>query len=186
MSSNPSLTQLLVLWSNGDESALEKLLPLVETELRRLASHYMQQERQSHTLQTTALINEAYIRLIAEKPVHWKNRAHFIGIAARVMRRILVDHARSRSRSKRGGFATRLDLAEAAILTTEKSEDLIALDEALSRLAAFDPLKSEIVEMRYFGGLTVEETAEVLKIAPITVSRHWGLARAWLASELRL
>jgi RNA polymerase sigma factor (TIGR02999 family) len=178
------ITQLLLAWSEGDQAALEQLIPLVYDELRRLASGYLCGERPGHTLQTTALINEAFLRLIEWKNVEWQNRAHFFGVAAQLMRRILVDYARSRHYLKRGGAAHQVSLDEAAIVAEEVSEQLVALDEALKRLAEADPRKSQIVELRYFGGLSVEETAEALKVAPRTVRREWSLARAWLYREL--
>lgn len=184
MSSPQNITQLLVDWSNGDQAALEKLIPMVEGELRRLARHYMHQERPGHTLQTTALVNEAYIRLIDQKRVRWQNKAHFLGIAAQIMRRILLDHAKTRHRAKRGGSARQVSLSEVAALSTEESEELIALDDALKKLAKVDDRKSQVIELRYFGGLTVEETAEFLKVSPVTVERDWSLAKAWLRREI--
>jgi RNA polymerase sigma factor (TIGR02999 family) len=178
------ITDLLVAWSGGDQTALEKLLPLVEKELHRIASQYMRRENPGHTLQPTALINEAYFRLINQKNVRWQNRAHFFGIAAQLMRRILLNYARDRHRDKRGGAALQVSLSEAALMSEVKSSELIALDEALERLAAIDERKSQVVELRYFGGLSVEETAEVLKVSPVTVIRHWNMAKAWLAREL--
>ncbi|MGI8998061.1 MAG: sigma-70 family RNA polymerase sigma factor [Pyrinomonadaceae bacterium] len=174
------LTQLLVAWSDGDKAALDKLTPLVYEELRRLAHQYMSQERPGHTLQTSALVNEAYLRLIDQKDVHWQNRAHFFGIAAQMMRRILVDHARQRRYAKRGGDARRVSLDEAMIVSNERAADVVALDDALNGLAEIDPRKSQIVELRFFGGLSIEETAEVLKVSPGTIMREWTLAKAWL------
>ena len=171
-------------WSNGDESALNKLMPLVYDELRRLAHRYMNREREGHTLQTTALVNEAYLRLVDQSEVHWENRTHFFAVAARVMRHILVDHAREHSRAKRGGKAPIVSLDEAATLTPERAREVLALDEALNELAKIDKRKSEVVELRYFGGLSVEETAEVLKVSPITVMRSWSFAKVWLLREL--
>ncbi|MFN2454287.1 MAG: sigma-70 family RNA polymerase sigma factor [Pyrinomonadaceae bacterium] len=186
MSSTAEITELLIEWNNDQSaSALDKLLPLVEMELRRIAARYMRHENPGHTLQTTALMNEAYLKLVDQKQVHWQNRAHFFALAAQLMRRILIDHARTQQRAKRGGGAIHLDVAEVAVLAPEKSEDLIALDEALIKLAEFDPIKSKIVEMRHFGGLSVEETAEVLQVSQVTVMRHWKLAKAWLKRELR-
>ena len=182
--STHEVTQLLVSWSNGDETALERLMPLVHQELRRLAKGYMGRERPGHTLQTTALINEAYLRLIDWKNVKWQNRSHFFAVAAQMMRRILVDFARSRPLPKRDGGARLAPLEEAAVLTDGKDPDLIALDEALTRLAAVDVRKSQIVELKFFGGLSVEETAEVLKLSPVTVMREWSKAKAWLYREL--
>jgi RNA polymerase sigma factor (TIGR02999 family) len=179
----PSLqevTQLLKDWGDGDKAALDKLMPLVYEELRRLAHQYMSRERTGHTLQTSALVNEAYFRLIDQKDVRWQNRAHFFGIAAQLMRRILVDHARSRASAKRGGVAPRVPLDEALIVSEERAADVVALDDALNSLAEIDPRKSQIVELRFFGGLSIEETAEVLKVSPGTVMRDWTLAKAWL------
>jgi RNA polymerase sigma factor (TIGR02999 family) len=176
------VTQLLVAWSKGDEGALEKLTPLVYNELHRLARGYMVKETPDHTLQGTALINEAYIRLIQGKHVQWRDRAHFFALSAKLMRRILVDFGRSRRSQKRGG-ARPVCLEESAIASPERSADLVALDEALEKLAAIDPLKSQIVELRFFGGLGVEETAEVLKVAPSTVYKHFDLAKLWLLRQ---
>lgn len=184
MSSSPEITELLVDWSNGDQAALEKLLPLVERELHRLAHSYMRKENPDHTLQTSALVNEAYLRLVDQKNTHWQNRAHFFGIAAQIMRRILLNYARDRHRAKRGGRAIQVSLSEAAIVSAEKSEELLALDEVLQKLAVFDERKSRVVELRYFGGLSIDETAEVLQVSPITVTRDWNLAKAWLAREM--
>ena len=185
MSSNsPDITQLLKDWSDGDGQVPSQLMPLVYQELRRLADHYMSHERVSHTLQPTALVNEAYLRLIDQTRVNWQNRAHFFGIAAQLMRRILLDHARAHHAGKRGGVAKRLSLEEAAILPEERASDLIALDEALEELAKLDERKSRIVELRFFGGLGVDETAEVLGIHRATVLRDWAVAKAWLHREL--
>jgi RNA polymerase sigma-70 factor, ECF subfamily len=178
-----NLTELLTAWSDGDEHALERLVPLVHAELHRLARGYMNRERDGHVLQTSALINEAYLRLIDWKAVRWQNRAHFFGVAAGMMRRILVDFARSRPRVE-GNSAEHLFLDEALQISVGKDADLIALDEALQSLARIDERKARIVELRFFGGLTVEETAEVLKIAPITVMREWQKAKAWMFCEL--
>lgn len=183
MSNSELITQLLADWSNGNTEALNRLLPLVESELRRIAHNYMRRENESHTLQTTALINEAYLKLIDQR-VPWQNRAHFFAISAQLMRRILLNHARDNNVKKRGGRAVQINLDDAVILSPEKSEELIALDEALERLANFDQMKSRIVEMRYFGGLSIEETAQALGIAPPTVSKHWRLAKAWLQNEI--
>jgi RNA polymerase sigma factor (TIGR02999 family) len=184
MRDDHQITELLASWSDGDNSSLERLLPMVETELRRIAHNYMRREGANHTLQTTALVNEAYLKLIDQTRINWKNRAQFFAICAQIMRRILLNHARDRAADKRGGGAVHVSFEDLSILSPEKSQELIALDEALERLEKFDKLKSSIVEMRYFGGLTIEETAEVLKIAPPTVSLHWRLARAWLQEEL--
>jgi len=174
------VTQLLVAWSNGDKVALEQLMPLVYGELHRLAHRYMGRERPGHTLQTSELVNEAYLRLIDQREAHWQNRAHFFGIAAQLMRRILVDHARSRTSAKRGGGAPHVSLAEVAIVSDERAAEVVALDNALLNLAAVDERKSQIVELRFFGGLSIEETAEVLAVSPGTVMRDWTLAKAWL------
>src|SRR3989475_2110260 len=178
------ITQLLRAWSEGDESALEKLTPLVYREMYRLAGHYMGGERPGHTLQATALVNEAYMRLIDWKNVQWQNRAHFFAVSAQMMRRILVDYARSRKNQKRGGDVCRVTLDEAFVFSKEKRPDLVALDTALERLAELDARKSKVVELRFFGGLSVEEAAEVLKVSPFTVHRDWRLAKAWLHREL--
>lgn len=179
------VTELLAAWNNGEENALSQLLPVVEIELRRIAHNYMRRERGDHTLQTSALVNEAYVKLIDQREVRWQNRSHFFALSAQIMRRILLNHARDRVAGKRGGGATHVGLDDAIILTKEKSAELIALDQALERLAKFDKTKSRIVELRYFGGMTIEETAEVLGIAPVTVSVNWRLAKAWLAREIR-
>src|SRR5947207_1795161 len=178
------VTQLLVAWGDGDQSALDKLMPLVYDELHRLARRYMAQERPEHTLQTSALVNEAYVRLIDQGNVHWQNRAQFFGIAATSMRRILVSYARRRKRAKRGAGALQISLDEAAILSDERASEMVALDEALENLAAVDPRKSQVVELRFFGGLSIDETAEVLKVSPGTVMRDWTLAKAWLRREI--
>jgi len=178
------ITRLLVAWGNGDEAALADLTPLVYQELHRLAHRYMSDERAGHTLQTTALVNEAYVRLIDWKNVRWQNRAHFFGVSAQLMRRILVDFARSRGYQKRGAGARPIALDEAAFVVGDKSTDMVALDEALTALAELDPRHSRVVELRFFGGLSIEETAEVLQVSPATVRHDWSLARAWLHSEL--
>ncbi len=178
------ITRLLVAWGNGDESALADLTALVYEELHRLAHHYMSGERAGHTLQTTALVNEAYVRLIDWKSVRWQNRAHFFAVSAQLMRRILVDFARTRGYQKRGGGARPVTLDDAAVVTDDKGADIVALDEALLALAKLDERQSRVVELRFFGGLSVEETAEVLKVSPGTVRRDWSLARAWLHREL--
>jgi RNA polymerase sigma factor (TIGR02999 family) len=179
-----NVTQLLVGWSKGDKEALDKLVPLVYDELRRQAARYLRHERPGHTLQTTALIHEAYLRLIDQRNVHWQNRAHFFGIAAQMMRRILVDHARTKKRAKRGGSDVRISFSEAVLKTPGQDLDFVALDEALDRLAAIDEQQSRIVELRFFSGLTVEETAEVLSISTATVKRDWSMAKAWLHREI--
>lgn|SRR2546429_8405849 len=178
------ITRLLVAWGDGDESALAELAPLVYEELHRLAHHYMSGERGGHTLQTTALVNEAYVRLIDWKNVRWQNRAHFFGVSAQLMRRILVDFARARGYHKRGGGQYPVTLDEAAVVADDKGTDMVALDEALNSLAKLDARQSRVVELRFFGGLSIEEAAEVLKISPATVRRDWSLARAWLHREL--
>jgi RNA polymerase sigma-70 factor (ECF subfamily) len=178
------ITRLLVAWSDGDQSALEKLAPLVESELHRLAHHYMGRERPGHTLQTSALVNEAYIRLIDWKNVRWQNRAHFFAVSAQLMRRILVDFARERHYLKRGGGTVQVSLTEAESLTFEREADLVGLDEALKRLMEMDERKGQVVEMRFFGGLSVKEVAEVLKVSEETVLRDWRLAKVWLLREL--
>jgi RNA polymerase sigma-70 factor, ECF subfamily len=184
MPSPTDVTQLLVAWSQGDQSALEKLLPLVYDELHRLARHYMIRERAGHTLQTTALVNEAYLRLVSAEGVRWQNRAHFFAVSAQMMRRILVDFARSRNYQKRGGGARQVSFDEALEVSAEQDADLVALDEALSALAVVDERKSRVVEMRFFGGLSVEETAHVLKVSPDTVMRDWKMAKVWLLREM--
>lgn len=178
------LTQLLKAWSNGEEEALEKLAPLVHAELYRLAKRYMSRERPDHLLQTSALINEAYIRLIDWKAVRWQNRAHFFGVAAQMMRRILVDFARRRPRVDRDTEAIGMSLDDAMTVASERDPDLLALDEALEGLAKIDERKSRIVELRFFGGLSVDETAEVMQMSSITVIREWNKAKAWLYREL--
>ena len=183
-STRHEVTQLLGDWSGGDEGALEKLFPLVQPELHRLAHHYMSRERAGHTLQTTAILNEAYLRLVENTQPPWQNRTHFVAAAAQLMRRIMVDHAREHHSLKRGGGALRVTLDEAAWVTETRSEELLALDEALEKLAAQDPRKSQIVELRYFGGLTIEETAEFLKVSSRTVRREWTMAKAWLHRAL--
>lgn len=182
--SRHEVTQLLGDWRGGDTEALARLIPLVQPELQRLAHHYMSRERAGHTLQTTALINEAYLRLADNSRPLWQNRNHFVAAAAQLMRRIMVDHARERLSLKRGGGALRVTLDETALVTDTRSEELLALDEALESLARQDQRKSRIVELRYFGGLTAEETADFLKLSLRTVEREWNLARAWLYREL--
>jgi len=178
------VTRLLLAWNDGDETALEKLLPLVYDELRHLAKRRMRLERPDHTLQTTALINEAYLRLVDLRNVQWQNRAHFFALCAGLMRRILVDFARSRHYAKRGGGAQPVSLDESLVVSPKHSTDLVAVDDALKALAKVDARKAQVVELRFFGGLTVEESAEVLKVSPETVRRDWRLAKAWLLREL--
>ena len=177
------VTALLLDWSNGSDAAYEKLVPLVYEELHRIAHRYMSRERPGNTLQTTALVAEAYIRLVDQK-VRWQNRSHFFAISAELMRRILVDHARSHQYAKRGGGAQKIGLNEAMLMARERSSELIALDEALTRLATFDLRKARVVELRFFGGLDVEETAKVLDVSTNTVKRDWSTARAWLYEEV--
>jgi RNA polymerase sigma factor (TIGR02999 family) len=183
-SSRQQITRLLTDWSNGDSAALEELLPLVYEELRRLAHHYMRQERAGNTLQTTALVHEAYLRLTNYNRVRWQDRAHFFAVAAQLMRRILVDHARTRRRLKRGGGAITFSLGASDIISPQRSQDLLALDEAMASLAAIDPRKSRVVELRLFGGLSNSEVAEVLKISINTVTRDWNMGTAWLRREI--
>jgi len=178
------VTQLLIDWSRGNQAALEKLMPLVYAELHRLAHHYMTRESPGHTLQTSGLVNEAFLRLVDQKQVQWQNRSHFFGIAAQLMRRILVDHARTRHYAKRGGAARQVSLKESLIASEKRSAEVIALDDALKSLATFDQRKSQIVELRFFAGLSIEETAEVLKVSPGTIMRDWTLAKAWLRLEI--
>lgn len=174
------VTQLLIAWGDGDRAALDQLMPLVYEELRRLAHHYIKRERPNHTLQTSGLINEAYIRLVDQSQLKVKNRAHFFGIAARLMRQILVDYARKRKYAKRGGDAQRIPFEEILIVSDERAADIVALDDALKALSEIDPRQSQIVELRFFGGLSIEEAAQVLDVSPGTVMRDWTLAKAWL------
>jgi len=178
------VTQLLLAWSDGDNSALEKLIPLVYDELRRLARRYMVRERSGHTLQTTALVNEAYLRMVDLKEVQWQNRAHFFAVSAQLMRHILVDFARSRGYKKRGGGTVQIPIDDALDVSTDHPSDLIALDDALNSLAEIDARKSKVVELKFFGGLSVEETAHVLKVSPETVMRDWKMAKVWLLREI--
>ncbi len=178
------VTQLLVAWGDGDQAALDELTPLVYEELRRLAHRCMSRERPGHTLQTSALVNEAYLRLVDQKDIHWQNRAHFFGIAARLMRQVLVDYARKRGYAKRGGDARQVPLDEALIVSAERAADVVALDDALKSLTEIDPRQGQIVELRFFGGLSIEETAAVLAVSPGTVMRDWTLAKAWLRREM--
>ena len=178
------ITQLLAEWSGGNQAALDELYPLVYEELHRLARRYMSRERKGHTLQTTALINEAYVRLVDQRNVRWANRSHFFAISAQIMRRILIDHARRHAYAKRGGGAQQVSLEEVAMVARESGSDLIKLDEALKILAKMDPRRCHVVELRYFGGLSNEEIAGVLKVSENTVTRDWNLARAWLYQQL--
>ena len=182
--STHEITQLLVAWNNGDAVALDQLMPLVHRELHRIARRYMAAERPGHILQTTALINEAYLRLIDWKNVEWQNRAHFFGLAAQVMRHILVDFARAQAREKRGGGGLQVSLSEAANIDEAQSADLVALDDALQTLEKLDPRQARVVELRFFAGLSLEETAEALNVSVGTVRRDWSLAEAWLYREL--
>lgn len=183
--SSHGVTELLVAWGQGEPAALEQLAPLVHAELHRIAHRHMGRERAGHTLQTTALVNEAYLRLIDVKQVNWQNRAHFFGLSAQLMRHILVDFARSRGYQKRGGGLHRVTLDEALIRGPEKGSDMVAIDDALKALAVNDARKARVVELRFFGGLSVEETAEVLKVSVDTVHRDWRLAKAWLGREMK-
>jgi RNA polymerase sigma-70 factor (ECF subfamily) len=180
-----NLTGLLIEWRQGDRAALNKLTPLVYDELRRIAHRYVQRERNGHTLGTTALVNEAYLRLAGQKKIDWQNRAHFFAVTAQVMRHILIDHARRRHYAKHGGDAQRVSLAEAEVMSQERARELVALDEALDELARLDPRKSRVVELRYFGGLGLPETAEVLEISVMTVRRDWRAAKAWLFRRMK-
>jgi RNA polymerase sigma-70 factor, ECF subfamily len=184
MQAQPNITQVLERWSNGEQSALDELLPLIYKELRRLAGNYIRRERHDHTLQPTALINEVFLRLIDQQDIKWQNRAHFFGIAAKLMRRILVDHARLHQAAKRGGAHYSLSLSKADRIASQPSVNLLTLHLTLQRLEELDPQQSQIVELRFFGGLTIEETAEVLSVSHATVERDWKMARAWLRHEL--
>jgi RNA polymerase sigma factor (TIGR02999 family) len=183
--SSERVSKLLLNWGQGDQGAREALIPLVYDELRRLARRYLRRERPDHTLQSAALVNEAYLRLIRQEHPQWQNRAHFFGVAAQLMRHILVDHARNRAAAKRGAGAPRLTLDPDVALPQERDVDLIALDDALNQLAALDPQQSRLVELRFFGGLSIEETSVVLGVSPATVKREWATARAWLQREMR-
>ena len=180
-----NLTGLLVEWREGDKAALNKLTPLIYDELRRIAHRYAQRERNGHTLGTTALVNEAYLRLAGQKKIEWQNRAHFFAVTAQVMRHILIDHARRRHYTRHGGDAQRVSLGEAEVMSAARARELVALDEALDELARLDPRKSRVVELRYFGGLGLEETAEVLEISVMTVRRDWRAAKAWLFRRMK-
>lgn len=184
MPAQPNITELLAGYGRGDKESLDRLMPIVYDELRRQAARYLKREQAGHTLQTTALIHEAYVRLVDQRNVQWQNRAHFFGIAAQLMRRILVDHARTRKRVKRGGSDVRVSLGEVNVAGRGPDLDVVALDEALNRLAKIDEQQSRVVELRFFSGLTVEETAEAMGISPATVKRDWSMAKAWLHREL--
>jgi len=183
-SPNRDVTGLLRAWGEGEESALDELLPLVYDELHRMAKRYMSSQPSGHTLQTTALIHEAYLKLADRKERRWQDRAHFFAVAARAMRHILVDHARSRRAEKRGGATQLISLEETAVVSDERAAEIVALDDALNRLSALEGRKGRVVELRYFGGLSVEETAEVLNVSPETVARDWRFAKTWLLREL--
>jgi RNA polymerase sigma-70 factor, ECF subfamily len=183
--SSKHITRLLLESNQGDLRAREELIPLVYDELRRLAASYLRRERSDHTLQATALVHEAYLRLVEQKDVQWRNRAHFFGVAAEMMRRVLVDHARGHMAEKRGGGLARIPLTEAVAMASERPAQLMALDEGLTRLEAFDPRQGRVVELRVFGGLSVDEAAQVLEVSPATIKRDWALAKAWLLREIR-
>jgi RNA polymerase sigma factor (TIGR02999 family) len=178
------VTQLLIAWADGDQSAHDELMPLVYEELRRLAHHYIIRERPGHTLQTSALVHEAYVRLVDQETIQWQGRTHFFGIASRLMRQVLVDYARKRKYLKRGGDALRVSLDEVMTVSEERAAEVVALDDALKSLAEIDSRQSQIVELRFFGGLSIEETAEILAVSPGTVMRDWTLAKAWLRREM--
>ena len=184
MSDSNDITRLLSEWNQGNRAALDRLLPLVYDELHRLAGSYMRQERPDHTLQTTALVHEAYLRLVGSQNARWDNRVHFFAAAAQVMRHILIDYARSHARDKRGGGKPEVSLDEAAILSTERAHELLAVDDALTSLTALDERKGRVFELRYFGGMSVDEAAEALQVSPATIARDWRMAKAWLTREL--
>ncbi len=184
MSGQGEITRLLTQWQDGSQAALDKLLPLVYDELRRIAGGYMRREPSDPMLQTTALVHEAYLRLVEQRDVRWQTRAHFFAVAAQVMRRILVDYARGRRRAKRGGGATELSISDVAIISNERAEEVLAVNSALESLTAIDPRKSRVFELRYFGGMSVEEAAAALQISPATVARDWRMAKAWLRREM--
>lgn len=184
MATPQEITDLLQAWAQGDQGASEKLMAVVIEELRRLARGYLRHERAGHTLETTALVNEAYIKLVGQNHIHWQNRSHFFAIAAQCMRRILLDYAKMRRRQKRGGVAQQVELSEVVLMSAEKSEELLALDDALKKLATADERKGQIVELRYFGGYNIAEIAEILNLSEITIARDWRLARAWLRREI--
>lgn len=183
--STPGLTELLDDWRQGDLTAIEKLTPLIYDELRRIAHRYVQRERNGHTLETTALVNEAYLRLAGQKQIEWQNRSHFFAVTAQVMRHILIDHARRRRFLKHGGDAQQVSLSHAAMMSEQRAAELVTLDEALDELAKLDGRKSRVVELRYFGGLSLEETAEVLEVSLMTVRRDWRAAKAWLFRRIK-
>lgn len=181
----PNITQMLLAWSSGDEQALDKLIPIVHDELHRIAARHMKGERRGHTLQTTALLNEAFEKLVERKNVQWKNRAHFFAIAAQIMRRILIDHARTRLRAKRGQRGQKISLEHVALVSESRAEELISLDRALIALAEIDPRKSRIVELKFFGGLTTEEIAELEQVSSRSIEREWRKAKAWLYDAIK-
>jgi len=185
MSDNPEVTLLLSALTRGDDGAATKLIPVVYNELRRLAGSYMRRERVDHTLQATALVHEAYLKLVEQRSVDWQSRAHFFGVAAQLMRRILIDHARGHTRQKRGGEQRKVSLDEAFVFSEKQADELIAVDDSLNRLAEIDPRQARVVELRFFGGLSVEEAAEVLGVSPKTVKRDWSVAKAWLYADLK-
>lgn len=183
-STEHDVTKLLRDWSDGEQQAFDELLPIIYNELHRLAHNYLNRERDDHTLQTTALVHEAYLKLVDQNNVQWQNRSHFFAIAAQAMRRILIDNARRHAANKRGNTPEKLSLDDAATISVERNENLLALDDALKQLEAIDPQQSRVIELRYFGGLTIEETAEVLNLSPATVKREWAMARAWLYKSI--
>jgi RNA polymerase sigma-70 factor, ECF subfamily len=185
MSDNPEVTLLLSALTRGDDGAATKLIPVVYNELRRLAGSYMRRERVDHTLQATALVHEAYLKLVEQRSVDWQSRAHFFGVAAQLMRRILIDHARGHTRQKRGGEQRKVSLDEAFVFSEKQADELLAVDDSLNRLAEIDPRQARVVELRFFGGLSVEEAAEVLGVSPKTVKRDWSVAKAWLYADLK-
>jgi RNA polymerase sigma factor (TIGR02999 family) len=185
MGENPDVTLLLSALTRGDKGATSKLIPVVYDELRRLAGSYMRRERVDHTLQATALVHEAYLKLVEQRSVDWQSRAHFFGVAAQLMRRILIDHARGHSRQKRGGDEQKVSLDEALIFSEQQADELLAVDDSLNQLAKIDPRQAKVVEMRFFGGLSIEEAAEVLGVSPKTVKRDWSVAKAWLYADLK-
>jgi RNA polymerase sigma-70 factor, ECF subfamily len=185
MSENQEVTLLLSALTRGDDGAATKLIPVVYDELRRLAGSYMRRERVDHTLQATALVHEAYLKLVEQRSVDWQSRAHFFGVAAQLMRRILIDHARGHTRQKRGGEQRKVSLDEAFVFSEKQADELLAVDDSLNRLAEIDPRQARVVELRFFGGLSVEEAAEVLGVSPKTVKRDWSVAKAWLYADLK-
>jgi RNA polymerase sigma factor (TIGR02999 family) len=185
MSDNQEVTMLLSALTRGEEAAASKLMPVVYNELRRLAGIYMRREREDHTLQATALVHEAYLKLIDQRSVNWQSRAHFFGISAQLMRRILIDHARGHKRDKRGGDQQKVSLDDVFLFAEQESDELLAVDDSLNRLARLDPRQARVVELRFFGGLSVEEAADVMGVSPKTVKREWSVAKAWLAADLK-